>query len=58
MAESLNGAGRNLEAARLAGAEIEKAAQRVATRRQEQQKQRSAETGFEVELEKSRILAA
>jgi integrase len=50
--------GRNLEAARLAGAEIEKAVQQAITKRQEQQEQRSPETGFEVEMEKPRILAA
>jgi hypothetical protein len=49
---------RNLEAARLAGAEIEKAVQQAITKRQEQQGQCSPETSFEVEEEKPRILAA
>jgi integrase len=49
---------RNLEAARLAGAEIEKAVQQAITKRQEQQEQCSPETSFEVEREKPRILAA
>jgi len=49
---------RNLEAARLAGAEIEKAVQQVVAKRQEQQEQCSPETSFEVKEEKPRILAA
>jgi hypothetical protein len=49
---------RNLEAARLAGAEIEKAVQRAITKRQEQQKQCSPKTSFGLEMEKPGILAA
>jgi integrase len=47
--------GRNLEAARLAGAEIEKAVQKAITQRQEQC---SPETSFGMEREKPIILAA
>ena len=47
--------GRNLEVARLAGAEIEKAVQQASAKRQEQCK---PEMNFGVETEKPRILAA
>jgi hypothetical protein len=50
--------GRNLEAARLADAEIEKTVQQAITKRQEQQKQCSPETSFAVEEGKPIILAA
>ena len=49
---------RNLEAARLLGAEIEKAVQQAIMRRQEQKEQCSPETSFGLEMEKPRILAA
>jgi hypothetical protein len=49
---------RNLEAARLSGAGIEKAVQEAIAKREDQREQCSPETSFEVEIEKPRILAA